>query len=203
METNKIIKARPDLNKLAKEIFEMNKAKGFNNKEISNKTYLMLVITELSEAVEAHRKSKKFSMEEYEYQTMIECQGWLTPEKKFINVFERVVKDTIEDELADTIIRLLDYAGRYSDDREHPFNIDLSKADGRNVSVDREVSFPDKIYEIVSWLTTDHGSYLGYVSTGIFLVEHLCSQLSIDIWLHMELKLQYNQSRPYKHEKEY
>lgn len=47
---------RPDLNTLSKEVFKANKAKGFHDVEVSNETLLMLVITELSEAVEADRK---------------------------------------------------------------------------------------------------------------------------------------------------
>lgn len=63
------------------------------------------------EAVEADRKSRHFDKEKYKTGEYSECQGWLTNEEKFINVFNRYIKDTIEDELADAVIRLFDFAG--------------------------------------------------------------------------------------------
>jgi len=165
---------------LSKEVFEANKAKGFHDTEVSNKTLLMLVITELSEAVEAHRKGRVADLEMFQHS----CDVWKKhyPDKEnklFVQDFETYIKDSIEDELADTVIRLLDYAGRFNNNSKYPSNIDLSKAEGRNVSIDREEAFPDKIYEVVSWLTTTHGSNFGYVGTGIFLVEHfvICYRL--------------------------
>lgn len=195
------MKIRPDLNLLAKDVYEANKAKGFHDEQRSNETLLMLVITELSEAIEADRKSRKADLKAYN----LIMDGY-TPEDSpisFEHSFKTYIKDSIEDKLADAVIRLLDYAGRFNNNNEYPSIIDLNKAKGCCVSVDRKEVFPDKIYEIVSWLTITHGSYFGYVNTGIFLIEHLCNQLGIDLWLHVEIKMKYNASRPHKHGKNY
>ena len=82
---------------LAKEIHDNAVAKGFWDKPHSNEHYLMLVITELSEAVEAHRKGRTASIPEG-----IED----FPDKAFVPSFESHVKDTVEDELADTQTRM-------------------------------------------------------------------------------------------------
>ena len=75
---------------LAKEIHANAVAKGFWDKPHSNEHYLMLVITELSEAVEAHRKGRMASIPE-----RIED----FPNKAFVPSFESHIKDTLEDEL--------------------------------------------------------------------------------------------------------
>jgi NTP pyrophosphatase (non-canonical NTP hydrolase) len=82
------------LNESAQVIFENNKAKGFWDKPRNVGEMLMLVVTELAEALEAHRKDK-FSNWNWEQ----------TPTRE---EFSAEVKDTFEDEIADAMIRLLD-----------------------------------------------------------------------------------------------
>ena len=87
---------------LAKEVHANAVAKGFWDELHSPSHYFMLVITELSEAVEAHRKVRiAYAPDGIEK----------LHDKDFIHDFERYIKDTLEDELADTQIRLLDIYG--------------------------------------------------------------------------------------------
>lgn len=81
------------LNELAQEIYHNNKEKGFWDNERNVGEMLMLVTSELGEAMEAHRKGKFANMEDYEI---------------FTGDFECSIKDSFEDEIADSIIRLLD-----------------------------------------------------------------------------------------------
>lgn len=100
-----------NLNELRDRAYKTACDHGFHDEELSNEHCLCLVISELMEAVEADRKSRHFDKEKYKIGEYAECQGWLTNEEKFINVFNRYIKDTIEDELADAVIRLLDLCG--------------------------------------------------------------------------------------------
>ena len=84
---------------LAKEIHANAVAKGFWDKAMSIRHYLMLVICELAEAIEADREGRTASIPEN-----IES----FPDKAFIPSFKSYIKDTLEDELADAVIRLLD-----------------------------------------------------------------------------------------------
>ena len=80
------------LNELSEEIYQNNKEKGFWDKERNVGEMLMLVTSELGEAMEAHRKGRFANLESYEE-------------------FEDAIKDTFEDEIADSVIRLLDMCG--------------------------------------------------------------------------------------------
>ena len=97
------------INQLAQQIYTDNKAKGFWDKERNVGEMLMLVTSELGEAMEAHRKGK--------------FANWSTfntnQQTDFKTNFEANIKDSFEDEIADAIIRLLDMVGG--------LNIDIEK----------------------------------------------------------------------------
>ena len=135
-----------NLNELSSKIYNANKEKGFYDEPREIGTVLMLVVSELSEALEADRKDKrsylngfeamlknaKLSINNFDVKDIYNC-GWVKDR------FEETIKDTFEDEIADAMIRLLD----------------------------------------------------------------LCGHLNIDIEKHIDLKLRYNETRPYKHDKKY
>lgn len=91
------------LNQLRDEIHEYAINKGFWDKERETGTLLMLCVSELAEAMEADRKDRYADLE------LIEKD-----KEDFIDFkwsFENSIKDTFEDELADTILRILDLCG--------------------------------------------------------------------------------------------
>ena len=90
------------LNQSAQTIYQNNKEKGFWDKERNVGEMLMLVTSELGEAMEAHRKGRFANIEEM--QTNLLNGG------DFTMNFNKHVKDTFEDEIADAVIRLLDMA---------------------------------------------------------------------------------------------
>jgi len=123
-----------NLNELAKQIHTKQVEKGFYEKPREIGTLLMLIVSELAEALEADRKNKHSPNIDYL------TDSWCAENKViFKESFELAVKDTFEDEIADAMIRLFDLVGN----------------------------------------------------------------LNIDIEKHIELKLKYNDTRPYKHNKEY
>ena len=75
--------------KLAKEIHANAVAKGFWDEARSIRHYLMLVVCELAEAIEADREGRTASIPEG-----IED----FPNKAFVPSFESHIKDTLEDE---------------------------------------------------------------------------------------------------------
>ena len=106
------------LNEVRDAIHTNSIAKGFWEEPNTNITEkIMLVVTELSEAVEAMRKLSKEEL-------ISEIQGNSATIEAFDLYgydhydFEKFVKDSIGDEFADSIIRILDLCGRLGIDIE-------------------------------------------------------------------------------------
>ena len=170
-----------DLNKLSKEIYEANKAKGFHEKEHSEEHMMCLVVSELMEAVEADRNGRRADMDNFNRQY----------DYDWSENYNDYIKGSIDEELADAVIRLLDTAGALG------VNANLFNT---NVSVFGN-SFTEKIYDIVSGIVMNKANIS--IPYGIGRIEKLCSSLNIDLWQHVDLKLKYNSLRPYKHGKQY
>lgn len=95
------------LNDFSKEINKENHEKGFWDSERQIGTLLMLIVSELSEALEADRNNRHCKLSD-----TMKYQGY--PEltsNEFMIRFNEEVKDTFEDEIADTFIRLADLCG--------------------------------------------------------------------------------------------
>jgi NTP pyrophosphatase (non-canonical NTP hydrolase) len=94
------------LNELSQKIFQANKEKGFWDNERNVGEMLMLVTTELAEAMESHRKGKFCQLE-----TFNDTYFDNLKDAEFKQAFEKNIKDTFSDEMADALIRILDMCG--------------------------------------------------------------------------------------------
>lgn len=101
MKSEKQIKP---MNELAKEIHQNAVKHGFYDTKREVGTLLMLCVSELAEALEADRKGK--------HAILIDA----IDEDNFKEDFETCIKDSFEDEIADTIIRIFDLCGYYNID---------------------------------------------------------------------------------------
>lgn len=134
------------LNEASQKIHEANKGKGFYDKPREIGTLLMLVVSELSEALEADRKYRHADL--YTFEKMI--NDAIIQNKKFANgempvkfkenndieylkkiTFEISIKDSFEDEIADAMIRLLDLCGYLNIDIEKHIGLKLSYNENR------------------------------------------------------------------------
>lgn len=106
------------INKSAQIIFQNNKEKGFWDKKRNVGELLMLVTSELSEALEAHRKGKFANIEKFD-ESLISLKK---DENAYSEHFKMWMKDTFEDEIADAIIRLLDLSAGLGIDLEKHIN---------------------------------------------------------------------------------
>lgn len=175
---------RPNLHILSRDVFEANKAKGFHDENHSDNHFLMLVLTELSEAIESDRKNRHANLEKF-YQGIA-----------YGSVFETYIKDTVEDELADAIIRLLDLAGL----REYTLPYMLLSVS--NLSDNN--SFTENVFLICRNIINYKYSDVERINFAILSIEYLSKEiLKFDIWKHVELKLEYNRSRENMHGKKY
>ena len=86
--------------------------KGFHDKETNLGESLMLVVSELGEALEADR------YDHYAGKHPIELFNSMKVDKDQVELFELFIKDTVEDELADAVIRIADLCGALDIDLE-------------------------------------------------------------------------------------
>lgn len=100
------------LNELAKRIHQDNVERGFYDEKRELGTLLMLIVSEVSEALEADRKGRHVNIHE--------IAEYANPNK-----FKEYIKDTFEDEIADTFIRLFDLVGYLNIDIESHINAKL------------------------------------------------------------------------------
>lgn len=120
---NKKVISEINYNKVASEINKDNREKGFWDTERNIGELLMLITSELGEAMEAHRKGKFADLKGFiEHMNKAPEDSSALPNEFYLNVtdeltlyrkeaFEKYIKDSFEDEIADAMIRLFDLAG--------------------------------------------------------------------------------------------
>lgn len=96
-----------NFNELMQAIHKNAKEKGFWDQPIHFGTSLMLIVSELGEALDADRENRYSTLDLH-----------INHDVNFKTLFEKLVKDTVEDELADVVIRVMDLCSAMSIDLE-------------------------------------------------------------------------------------
>lgn len=192
-----------ELNDLAKEIHQNAKDKGFWDSPRNTGELFMLIISEASEALEAHRKGRKADLKKF----ALPNNGNVTDEQWFKISFENCVKDTTADEIADVVIRILDYcASQEIEIKPALLSTTLISLDSDNFGaalfqicgeIQRagEYALTNDIWEIEKSKDNIHST--------LTLIIQLCDREQIDLLKHIELKMKYNATRERMHGKAY
>lgn len=178
------------LNELRDKAYQCAVVHGWHEENLSNEHFLCLVISELMEAVEADRVGDYADIEAFEKNEM---RGF-----DFRENFERCIKNTVQDELADACIRLLDLAGLR--------NVNLGKVDFDELKCSEgffDWTFTESIFFLVCNLTNtdfiESHSLESYLRVTLMEIIGFCVKKDIDIFWYIEQKMKYNELRPYKH----
>ena len=185
-----------NLNALRDEAYSIAKANGWHEQEHSDEHWLMLIITEIAEAVQADRKDKHADVSKFkEYQTY---NGSFLPSKetqeiRFREDFEAYIKNSVEDELSDVVIRCLDLAGlRKFDLKEVEALMEMAE------SIKEGKGFIDLCYALSGISTCDNSTETKTIAI-IAVVLKYCELAVIDIDFFIRTKMKYNRLRGYKH----
>lgn len=176
------------------------KTHGFHDEKQSDAHFLMLIVTEISEAVEADRKGVKprdMTIFEKACREYAGNQDW--EHFGFARAFEQHVKDCFEDELADIIIRCCDFLGRAN----ISFAVSLSQKHWESPFHHQYTRFTEEAWLWVQILNQDEYSSVGNVAGLLLTVCDYCDINDIDIAQHVEWKMKYNKTRPKRHGKRY
>lgn len=174
-------------NELRDKCYQIACNNGFHDKEYSDEHWLMLIITEISEAVEADRKGKHASInsfKEFTEKNTLLCDA----------CFEADIKDSLEDELADVAIRILDLSGLR--------NIDITSYTITPIGLIPFSPFTDFAYSLCHCLSSD-GELLIKLRVTFSWIKEYCDMNNIDLLKHIELKMKYNEARANLHGKKY
>ncbi len=139
----------------------------------------MLIISELGEAIEAHRKGKVCVTNEIQ-RNSVEWDSVARPDK-FKSDFLEFIKDTYEDELADVVLRIWDYM----------------EYKGYNQIQPQPAKVCENIGEALYHVT------LSIVEANFNLALDLLYGLSPNMDWHIKMKMAFNKTRPHKHGKAY
>ena len=188
------------LKQLMTKAYENAKAKGFYEPDLDINKALMLIITEMSEAIQASRHDRHGSIEGYN--TYLEVSDEHT-------AYEEPLEGTVESEFADIAIRIMSLLGWYDSQKVICL---MNDTEIRKTEEYHKVEFehgnyslPDAMYLIITrmtyfpfscspaWMNTLR---LQEILVMVFALVHI---EGIDLVEHIRLKMQYNESRPYLH----
>ena len=179
-----------NLNELRDEAYSIAKANGWHEEEHSDNHWLMLVITEIAEAVQADRKDKHADAAKFkEWQGNRLSFSEETQTRRFKEDFEAYIKNTVEDELADVMIRCLDLAGLRKVELP-PIRVGHS-----NIRMDF-TAFCFNTIHVVAMTKVPLGERLENIIERMFVY---CEFKNIDIEWFIRQKMNYNHMRGYKH----
>ena len=165
----------------------------------SNEHFMCLIISELMEAVQADRKGKRADLKKYQdtvdfmLRELHYYGDQLLQEQK--KQFEVLIKDTVEDELADAVIRIFDLAGAN--------NVNLNGRICLQFVVTKKKTFTENTYAIIKDLVNSRYDLSDKLNYCRLQISHLAYLLDIDLLKYVKLKMEYNLTREYKHGKSY
>lgn len=174
-----------DLEKLqiwAKQIHENATAHGWHEKPMSDYHWLMMVVTEVSEAVEADRKNRRLDIVIKEAADLLEGD--------FVGYYDFYVKGTLEEELADIVIRILDFTYEKFGDKMNWKTIKYLTSPFENRT------FTEIAYRFIR-ITL--GSDAISIASSVHYIYQWAALYDIDLDWSIEAKMRYNETRPYKH----
>ena len=188
-----------NLNELRDKAYQCAVAHGWHEKDLSDEHFLCLVISELMEAVEADRKGKYADIDKFTryYNSLI----YETYEKRaFMVAYEKYIKGSVNEELADACIRIFDLAGlRKINLSDIPFPI-YNSDDHKNNR--KSLTFTEWVYDVTCFISGFNKNNYPIEYSFIDTLEEICCKaelIGFDILWHIDHKMRYNELRPYKH----
>lgn len=188
------------INEWVKKAYDNAVKHGWHEEEKSNAHWLMMVCTEVAEAVQADRKGN--------YMDDLDKEGLKTVlAKDHGGLFNKYYSDTIEgkveSELADICIRVFDLMGVCNVEAKDGFSTFDSE-----VKYAKEHSFTENVIMVTRTIVSCNLNSSISVKAEMFCVLYKsilssvfewAEALGIDLIQHINLKMRYNESREYHH----
>ena len=180
------------LNALKDRAYKIAVEHGFHDDVKSDAYYLDLVMSEAGEAINADRKGWHGDAVLFDDD---EKEG-----VSFAENFKKHIKDSVEDEIADIVIRLLDFAGM------NGYELDIVSVDhvfsNHALMAFWDYKLPGLLFSLIGLLSdaVDEGETFAYVGTVICVLSDCFDKITggndCDLWWFVEQKMKYNELRP-------
>ena len=180
--------------------YENEKAKGFYKPDLDINQALMLIITEMGEAIQASRHNRYGSIDGY--------NTYLEVSDEHV-AYEESLEGTVESEFADITLRIISLLGWY--DSQNTICL-MNDTELKKTEEFHKIEFehgnyclPTAMYLIITRITyfpfSCSPAWMNTLRLQDILVQvfALAHAEGIDILEHIKLKMQYNESRPYLH----
>lgn len=197
METIKTI----ELNKLRDEAYKNAVEHGWHDEDLSTEHFLCLIISELMEAVQAERKGKRADVAKFkEWQGNNIAFNEETRVRRFQEDFEAYIKDSVEDELSDVCIRMLDLAGLFGVGfLEVKFPLEVKEETYKYKS---QKTFTEWCYNLTRFIALYNVCRITTPQFFVNILQEVFIMSKIkgfDLLWHIQMKMKYNRTRPHMH----
>lgn len=188
----KDLKELVDINKLRDEAYKCACEHGFHDTEHFDSHWLALIMSEVGEALNADRKNKHAKSKEFiRWQTDLRSPN---DDRYYIGDFDYFIKDSVEDELADIAIRILDLAGLRGYDCSEYF--DTSVMTLRSPEKDGFSWFCYRLFSIFTNSEETCNTTDEILNSAALDLAFYCKQMDIDLHAYIVWKMKYNELRP-------
>ena len=191
-----------NLNELTEAVHANALKHGWWENKPSAEHCLMLVVTEIAEMVEADRAGKIAVINHIRKQNNLAAAQKtrliddVDSAPDFNAAFTEMVKNTVEDEMADVVIRLLDLAGSLGID------FDKFSPNKYHRAFDR-FSFAENAFALTKGLCRENINIFKRIQFGIHYVSGWAKCQGINLDWHVRAKMRFNANRPVRHGKKY
>lgn len=197
MEEKLEIITKKDLEVLSKQAYESANNKGFYP-GTGTTFHLMFIIVEMCEVLQADRKDRHGSIEDYESE--------IEMGRDIPTAYRNTLEGTVESEFADIAIRILSLLGSIMDSAKVELMSDEDIKDEHALAIYTfRLDIVRDLYRIIErmgvfdlndtpkWYLAKH---LQEMLIDIFAIAH---NHNINLMEHIRLKMKYNETRPYLH----
>lgn len=208
------MKELEELNGLITMVGEIATKQGLNDTKLTYNHYMMMIITEIAEAIQADRNDKKANMKAFKASYKEDDANFIFPDDlckhrtSYMYAYEKYIEGSVEGELADIVIRIMSFLSMTNQKFTQIEELDEIHEE-KSAEYFKENTFTEAALDLThsiakhydgqytTWSIADDFSYC------VAFVLKWSKHLKIDLMNHIKLKIKYNSMREYKHGKKY
>ena len=208
------MKELEELNEMIANVGDIASKQGLNDSLLANNHYLMMIITEIAEAVQADRNGKTANMKAFKASYKEDDANFIFPDDlgkhrtSYMYAYEKYIEGSVEGELADIVIRIMSFLSMSNQKFTQIEDLDEIR-EIKSKEYFEENTFTEAAIDLTYAISKHYdGQYNNWsiaddLSYCVAFVLKWAKHLKFDLMNHIKLKIKYNSMREYKHGKKY